>query len=112
MSEQQVTCSYTRCNEVAIISLIFKGERFYLCRKHFDEIQNVLYKLAMQEGEVNIEDVLTKTRAGKLKISPKIEIIESKVRRGERSAEKYVVELVKKVKKTTKRRKKRKSKKK
>lgn len=107
MSEHDATCAFHGCNEAASLVITFKGERYFICKKHFQLLQEIIYKLAMQNGEASLDQILEVNNNNNLKIK-EIRISEGKVKRGERKAEKYLVTLKKATKKRKRRRKRRK----
>ncbi len=53
----------------------------YLCEEHFRKLQEALFLLAMQYGESKLSDAITKTKGGKVRVEPQLELQPSVVRR-------------------------------
>jgi len=68
MSNPEAICDHVRCNRQAVISVTYEGRVVHLCKSHFNELQRALRSLALKYGSSSIEQVLVKTRAGKIRI--------------------------------------------
>jgi len=68
MNSLEVACDHIRCNKQAVISLTYKGRVIYLCKEHFKKLQEALYLRAMLYGTSTIDQVLSETKSGKVKI--------------------------------------------
>ncbi|RLE76954.1 MAG: hypothetical protein DRJ56_03365 [Thermoprotei archaeon] len=74
-------CSHVRCRERAVVSLVHGGEVVYLCEEHFRKLQETLFLLAMQYGESKLSDAIAKTKGGRVRVEPQLELQPSVIRR-------------------------------
>ena len=84
------TCQHEKCNAVAITAIIYKGIQYNLCEEHYNMLQEMLYKIAMQRGKASLELTIKKIKDGILKIESAVELKPSLIKKGEKIAEKYI----------------------
>lgn len=68
MNSLEAICEHVRCNKQAVISLTYEGKIIYLCKEHFNRLQEALHLRAIQYGTSTINQVLSMTRSGRIKI--------------------------------------------